>query len=77
MDTAVALTPEQQAIVGHPGPRVLFSGPPGTGKTTTLIARYLRLASQQPASRVAVVCPTRAAADRFLETVLPSLSGGF
>jgi superfamily I DNA/RNA helicase/RecB family exonuclease len=77
MDTAVALTPEQQAVVGHPGPRVLFSGPPGTGKTTTLIARCLRLASRQSASRVAVVCPTRAAADRFLETVLPSLSGGF
>jgi len=77
VDTGVALTAEQQAIVDDDGDRVLFAGESGTGKTVTLVARYLRLVADHPASSVLVLCPTRAAARRFLDAVLPHLAGGF
>ncbi|MCA1656884.1 MAG: ATP-dependent helicase, partial [Actinobacteria bacterium] len=73
----MALTAEQQAIVDDDGDRVLFAGASGTGKTLTLVARYLRLVADHPASSVLVLCPTRAAARRFLDAVLPHLAGGF
>ncbi|HEX2192944.1 MAG TPA: PD-(D/E)XK nuclease family protein, partial [Acidimicrobiales bacterium] len=77
METAVALTGEQQAVVDHEGPCLLVAGPAGSGKTVALTARYLRLVERHRGSSVAVLCPTRAAADRFLDGVLPHLHGGF
>ncbi|MDQ6797710.1 MAG: AAA family ATPase, partial [Actinomycetota bacterium] len=77
MDIGVALTDEQQAIVDDDGDRVHIAGVSGTGKTVTLVARYLRLVADHPASSVLVLCPTRAGAERFLDAVLPHLAGGF
>ncbi len=77
VDIEVALTAEQQAVVDDDGDRVHVAGESGTGKTVTLVARYLRLVADHPASSVLVLCPTRAGADRFLDAVLPHLAGGF
>ena len=74
---AVALTAEQQAVVDHRGGVLRVCGGAGTGKTTALVARYLRLVAEVPTSAVAVVSATRAAARRFLDAVLPHLAGGF
>jgi superfamily I DNA/RNA helicase/RecB family exonuclease len=70
------LTEAQAAVVRHPGP-VAGLGGPGTGRTTALARRYLRLAREVGASRVVVVCATRDAADRFLAAVVAELGGGF
>ncbi len=77
MDAGLRLTAEQQAIVDNGGDRVHFAGASGTGKTTSLVARYLRLVADHPASSVLVLCPTRAGAARFVDAVLPHLAGGF
>ena len=68
----------QRRIVEHGGGPLWVSGVPGSGKTTALVARYLRLveAGQRPSS-VLVVCRDRAAATRFRDAVLPRLAGGF
>ncbi|MFN2606864.1 MAG: PD-(D/E)XK nuclease family protein [Acidimicrobiales bacterium] len=71
------LAAEQRAVVEHRGGRLLVAGGPGTGKTTALAARYLALVAEVPASAVLVLCPTRAAAGRFLDAALPRLRGGF
>src|SRR5579872_2281000 len=42
----VALTPAQEAVVGHDGGPLLVLGSAGTGKTTALEQRYLRLATR-------------------------------
>ena len=73
----LTLTHEQRAVVDHEGGLLRISGGAGTGRTTALVARYLRLVGDVPASSVVVLCPTRAAADRFLAAVLPHLAGGF
>jgi len=74
----VELTAAQRHIVEHGGGALRIRGGPGSGKTTALVARYLRLvaAGQRPSS-VLVVCHDRAAATRFRDKVLPHLSGGF
>lgn len=59
----------------EPGPVVALGGP-GTGRTTALVHRYLRLATEAGAGRVLVVCATRDAADRFLAAVVAELRGG-
>ena len=72
------LTAAQRRIVEHGGGPLRVGGGPGCGKTTALVARYLRLveAGLRPSS-ILVVCHDRAAASRFRHTVLPRLSGGF
>ncbi|HEX2042186.1 MAG TPA: PD-(D/E)XK nuclease family protein [Acidimicrobiales bacterium] len=76
--SALALTAEQQAVVDHRGGGLLrVVGRPGTGKTTALVARYLGLVAEVPASAAVVLCATRAAAGRFLDAVLPRLGRGF
>lgn len=63
--------------MGHgEGPLTVLGGP-GTGKTTALVHRYLRLATEHGASRVLVLARSRAAAGRFRDAVLPELRGGF
>lgn len=52
-------------------------GGPGTGKTTALRRRYLRLAAEAGAGRVLVLARSRRTAARFRDAVLPSLRGGF
>jgi len=74
----VELTAAQRRIVEHGRGPLRVGGGPGCGKTTALVARYLRLIDGgQPASSVLVVGHDRAAAARFRHTVLPRLSGGF
>jgi superfamily I DNA/RNA helicase/RecB family exonuclease len=72
-----SLTVEQRRAVDEDDRAVRITGAAGTGKTTALQARYRRLVASHPASAVLVVCRTRLAADRFLDAVLPELSGGF
>ena len=74
---SVALTGEQRAVVDHDGHLLLVAGPPGSGKTAALRARYLRLVERHRGTAVVVLCPTRAGAQRFLDGVLPFLTGGF
>ena len=71
------LTAAQEAVVDHDGPLLRALGPPGTGKTTALLHRYVRLAQEHGAGQVLVLCRSRAAAARFLDAVLPRLGGGF
>jgi len=74
----VELTAGQRRIVEHDGGPLRISGGAGSGKTTALVARYLRLVDDghRPSS-VLVACHDRAAAARFRNGVLPRLSGGF
>lgn len=71
------LTAEQRAVVGQEGALATVSGGAGTGKTTALRHRYLRLAREAGAGQVLVVTRSRAAADRFRDAVLADLAGGF
>ena len=74
----VELTSEQHRVVDHSGGSLRIGGGPGTGRTTALVARYLRLvASGQPASTVLVVLGNQPAATTFQHAVVPHLSGGF
>jgi superfamily I DNA/RNA helicase/CRISPR/Cas system-associated exonuclease Cas4 (RecB family) len=73
---AEALSDAQQALADAPGPVVAHGGP-GTGRTTALVHRWLRLAPEVGAHRVLAVCPTRDAADWFLTAVATRLRGGF
>src|SRR5215210_2056912 len=75
---SVELTAAQQRIVAHAGGTLHIAGGPGCGKSTALMARYLRLIEDgyRP-STILVVCGDRAAATRFRDGVLPRLSGGF
>ena len=72
------LTAAQRQIVESEDRRLWITGEPGSGRTTALRARYLRLVrlGHRPSS-ILVVCPTRAAATRFRDAVLPELAGGF
>lgn len=74
----VDLRAGQRRIVEHDGGPLRISGAAGSGKTTALVARYLRLVDDghRPSS-VLVVCHDRAAAAGFRDGVLPRLSGGF
>ncbi len=72
------LTAAQRRIVEHDGGPLQITGGPGTGKTTALQARYRRLVDDgHRPSGLLVVCGDRAAATRFRDLVLPSMSGGF
>jgi RecB family exonuclease len=75
----VELTGEQRRIVEHAGGPLRIAGEPGSGRTTALVARYLRLVTAEGLrpSSVLVVCPSRAASMRFRDAVLPRLRGGF
>jgi len=77
VDLGLRLTAEQQAIVDSDAAMVHVAGTSGTGKTVSLVARYLRLVNHEPASSVLVLCASRAGAGRFIDAVLPHLAGGF
>ena len=75
--TAAPLTEEQQCVVDHAGGPATVVGGAGTGKTTALVARYLRLLDRHRPSELLVLCANRAAASGFRDAVLPRLAGGF
>jgi superfamily I DNA/RNA helicase/RecB family exonuclease len=71
------LTEGQRRIVDHGDGVLRVVGGAGTGSTTALTARYLRLVGEHRPSSVLVLCRNRAAAIRFRDSVLPRLAGGF
>jgi superfamily I DNA/RNA helicase/RecB family exonuclease len=73
----VRLSVAQAAVVEHGNAALVVAGGPGTGKTTALVHRYLRLAAELGAGRVLVLCRSRAAVARFGDMVLPRMGGGF
>jgi superfamily I DNA/RNA helicase len=79
MDTVVGieLTDEQTTAAGYAGGDLRIRGATGTGKTTTLLARYVGLLESHPPSELLVVCRNRAGAERFRDTVIDHLAGGF
>ena len=52
-------------------PFILF-GPPGTGKTTTLVMAVIRLLKASPAYRILVTAPSNAACDAFTDKLIAS-----
>ncbi len=75
--TTEDLTAAQRRVVAHDRGLFRVRGGAGTGKTTVLVHRYLRLAAEVGAHRVLVLVGNRAAAQRFGQVVLPHLRGGF
>ena len=71
------LTAEQRHVVEHGTGPLRISGRAGTGKTTALVARYLRLAKETAPSRILFLCRSREAVNHVREAVLPELAGGF
>src|SRR6059058_5497933 len=70
------LTASQREVVEHQGAALRVRGGAGTGKTTALLGRYLRLVSADGPGRVLVLCRSRDAAVRFRDQVLAQLAGG-
>lgn len=66
------LTDEQRQVVDHDGGLRCLGGA-GTGKTTALVHRFVRLARRLGTSRILVLCRDRSAADRFLAAALGHL----
>jgi superfamily I DNA/RNA helicase/RecB family exonuclease len=77
VDLPLDLTDDQQRIVDHEMGLARLRGGAGTGKTTTLAARYLRLLDDDRRGRMAVVCRTPRAADTVRALIVPQLRGGF
>jgi superfamily I DNA/RNA helicase/RecB family exonuclease len=73
----VELSAEQRQVVEHGKGPLRVRGRAGTGKTTALVARYVRLAQQVAPSRILVVCRSREAVGQVRDAVLPALAGGF
>ncbi|HEX2063149.1 MAG TPA: UvrD-helicase domain-containing protein, partial [Acidimicrobiales bacterium] len=72
-----ALSGPQQRVVDHDGGALRVVGGAGTGKTTALVHRYLRLASQAGPDRVLVLARDHGAARRFRDAVMPRLRGAW
>ncbi|KAL6548379.1 hypothetical protein OROGR_008800 [Orobanche gracilis] len=56
------------------GPPYLIHGPPGTGKTMTLIEAILQIYRSKPNARILVCAPSNSAADHILERVISEKS---
>ncbi|XP_046748757.1 putative helicase MOV-10 [Diprion similis] len=68
-------TKQKQAIrnivarTAHPAPYILF-GPPGTGKTATLVEAISQIWKLNPSNRILICTPSNAAADELLKRLL-------
>ena len=72
------LTREQRAAVDHPGGPLLIVGGAGTGKTTVLAERFLRLvADGAPPESLLVLCYSTAAADALRARLEDRLEGAY
>jgi superfamily I DNA/RNA helicase/RecB family exonuclease len=59
MDEVLTLDEAQRRVVDHDGGPLLVLGGPGTGKTTVLVERWVRLAQTTEPHRVLLLVPTR------------------
>ncbi|XP_035864328.1 putative helicase mov-10-B.1 isoform X1 [Sander lucioperca] len=73
--------PEQQKAVQHivaasakPAPYLVF-GPPGTGKTVTLVEAIKRIVEMQPSCNILVCTPSNSATDHLFEKILEGKIG--
>jgi superfamily I DNA/RNA helicase/RecB family exonuclease len=73
----VELSAEQRQVVEHGAGPLRVRGRAGTGKTTALVGRYLRLAREAPPSRILFLCRSREAVAAARDAILPELAGGF
>jgi superfamily I DNA/RNA helicase/RecB family exonuclease len=71
------LSATQQRVVDHGAGLLRVAGRAGTGKTTALAARWVKLAEATDPSRMLVLCRSRDTAALFRQTLLPNLRGGF
>ena len=72
------LTREQRAAVDHPGGPLLIVGGAGSGKTTVLAERFLRLvADGAPPESLLVLCYSTAAADALRARLEDRLEGAY
>jgi DNA helicase-2/ATP-dependent DNA helicase PcrA len=71
-----SLSPAQRAAVEHSGGPLLVLGGAGTGKTTVLEERFVRLAGDSPDSLL-VLCLDGPAADRMRERLEDRLAGAY
>lgn len=60
------------ARTAHPAPYILF-GPPGTGKTATLVEAISQIWRSYPWSRILICTPSNAAADEILKRLLKNV----
>jgi superfamily I DNA/RNA helicase/RecB family exonuclease len=72
----VELTWSQQRVVDQDSPRLRVTGEAGSGKTTALVRRWLRLAGTEGPARVLVICGSRPSADRFRDAVMAEWQAG-
>ena len=73
----VELSAAQRQVVDHAEGPLRVRGRAGTGKTTALVARYLRLASEVAPSGILFLCRSRESVAAIRDAVLPQLAGGF
>ncbi|MBV8159525.1 MAG: ATP-dependent helicase, partial [Acidimicrobiia bacterium] len=74
---STAQTTEQRQVAEHGTGPLRIRGRAGTGKSTALVARYLRLAGHVAPSRILFLARSREAAAEIRDAVLPQLAGGF
>ncbi|HET8754588.1 MAG TPA: ATP-dependent DNA helicase [Solirubrobacteraceae bacterium] len=72
-----ALSPAQREAVDHPGGPLLILGGAGTGKTTVLAERFVRLATESPPESLLVLCHSTAAADAMRERLEDRLAAAY
>lgn len=84
INPSIVTNPEQQQAVKNilkktslPAPYILF-GPPGTGKTSTLVESICQIIKKNPTGRILICTPSNAAADeismRLLKNSIPENS---
>ncbi|HEV2770763.1 MAG TPA: UvrD-helicase domain-containing protein, partial [Solirubrobacteraceae bacterium] len=75
---SLALTPAQARAADHPGGPLLVLGAAGTGKTTALVERFVRLIDRGVAPEaVAVLSPTTAGAEALRARLEERLRGPY
>ncbi|KAG8038438.1 hypothetical protein G9C98_006134 [Cotesia typhae] len=79
INKSIEKNPEQQQAVlnilnktSHTAPYILF-GPPGTGKTSTLVETICQIMKKNSSTKILICTPSNAAADEIAERLLKNL----